>query len=554
MPAVPNDASRSTIPFHIQIGVTGHRDLLLTEQLEKSIDRALTIEIKNLLRWDEKYCTPLIYSVLSPLAEGADRFVAARAMQLLDAKLEAVLPMNAEEYMEDFTSQQSRVEFLEMLNRAENCHQLIKKLLAEAYPGKDATTQRIHAYEKTGHYVADNCDILIAIWDGEPPKSNAGTGAIVEYAKKKNKPLIVIPADDPSKIEVMPGNSSMTELLKKYEQFNSYTIDDNLFASEMQRQSSYIFKDDYIEPLHKQNTEIARSFLMPRFVKADAMALKNQKIYQRIGFLIYVLSPIAVALVALGILVHQLSWLFFSLEFFILLFAYGAITIADKAKVHKKWIECRYLAEHIRCAIYFVVCGVKPEAIKNTMQSHHRHQIGNWPAKMFNQVITDLPALRHHQNTDTNAGVEFIKLCWIEDQMAFHAKKAVRTGKTGRRLERSGKIVFFAALFAALAHIVLTYFHIESEMSWAETIATFVAISFPALGASLGAIRIHREYSRLEHQSADMVKQLEWLKHECDEISTGHEFSAFLVKTQEKMLRDVQGWLTLMELIILDAV
>jgi hypothetical protein len=554
MPVAPNNTNYAPIPFHIQIGVTGHRDLTLTEQLEKSINKALTIELKNILRWDEKYQTPLTYSILSPLAEGADRFVAAQAMQLLDAKLEALLPMNEDEYMEDFTSQESCLEFKNFLKQAKNCHQLIKKPLAEVYPGKTTTEQRVHAYEKTGRYVVDNCDILIAIWDGKPAKSNAGTGAVVEHAKKKGKPMIIVSANDPSKIEVVTGNDNITELFKKYDQFNSFAIDPDFQAFEILKISGGIFSGDYAMPLHQKNIEIAGNFLMPWFVRADTIAVKSQKIYERIGFLVYVLSPIAVALVAMGILVQYLSRLSFSLEFLILLFAYGAITIADKAKVHKKWIECRYLAEHIRCAIYFAACGFKPEVIKNTLQSYHRHQTGNWAAKMFNQIVQDMPALHHRQQTDIPADLEFIKMCWIEDQMTFHAKKAVRTGKKGRRIERAGKIVFFAALFAALTHIVLAYYHFEKETPLVETIATFIAISFPALGASLGAIRIHREYSRLEHQSADMVKQLEWLKREYDEISTQHEFSAFLVKTQEKMLRDVQGWLTLMELIILESV
>ena len=554
MPAHRNNITASHIPFHIQIGVTGHRDLVFTDQLEKSINDALITEIKNLLNWGEKYNTPLTYSILSPLAEGADRFVAKQAIKLLDAKLQVVLPMNEDEYLMDFTSQESRLEFKNMLKQAENCHQLITKPLAEVYPGKDDAEQRIRAYEKTGRYVVDNCDILIAIWDGEPAKSSAGTGAVVEHAKRKHKPLIIISANDPTKIEVINGNGIISAMLKKFGQFNAFEMSAGEQASQIQKLNESIFSADQTNLPHPKNIEFTQQFLMPWFVKADVIALKSQQMYRKVGLLIYVLSPAAVALVAMGILFSGVSWVFFSLEFLILLFAYCAISLSDRAKLHKKWIESRYLAEHIRCAIYFAACGFKPEFIKNTMQLRQQHQPDNWAAKMFNEIIKDLPALPVYKHADTRAGAGFIKTCWIEDQLSFHKSKEIRTGKKGRRLELAGKIVFFTALVSALTHILLAINQHEGKPSLAAAITTFIAISFPAVGASLGAIRIHREYSRLEKQSAEMVHHLEILKEESEDISSQQEFSKFLVRIQEKMLRDVQGWHTLMELIKIESV
>ena len=547
-----NNIGGKNIPFNIQIGVTGHRDLVNSDKLIAALRDALTTKVKELSGCNENLQTPVKYAIISPLAEGADRLVASEAMRLLDADLEVVLPMSKAEYMEDFEAPESRAEFEGLLAQAKNKHELIRRSLAEAYPAMDAHKRRVPAYKKVGHYVVDNCDILIAIWDGKPPKSDAGTGAIVAYAKEKNKPIILIPANEPLKTEVIEGNNNLPELLKKYEQFNSYAIDPEYQASEIKKQIGYMFSGNYATLLYQKNVEIAQGFLMNWFVKADTIALKNQKMYQRVGFLIYVLSPIAVGLVALGILLRQFSWLFFPLEFLILFFAYTAMTLADRAKIHKKWIECRYLAEHIRCAIYFTASGFKPEVIKNTMQSHHEHQAGNWAAKMFNQILKEMPAIHQNRHEDTGPAKDFIKNCWIEDQMRFHAKKQVKMGAYSKRLELTGKIVFFTALVAALTHIVLAYHHFENETSLVESVSTFIAISFPALGASLGAIRIHREYSRLERQSADMVEQLKALKHKCDEISSQQGFAEFLVKAQEKMLHDVQGWLSLMDINNLD--
>ena len=549
-----NDVIHSHIPFRVQIGVTGHRNLILTEQLTKSVHDALTTQVKKILNWNEKKYTPLIFSFMSPLAEGADRLVAKQAISLLNATLEVVLPMSKEEYLLDFTSPESLDDFEKLLRQAADAKELIKKPMALAYPGKDPHEQKILAYEKTGHYVVDNSDILIAIWDGKPAESAAGTGDIVGYARKKNKPLIIISSVEPYTIIVELGSSDIKHRLSKIEMFNGYHIglaDENLYIKNL---NSHSFPLPQTERLHEKNKEFVLAQLMPWYVRANTIAKTSQKRYQFVGLFVYLLSPIAVALVALGILVNNLAWLFFSLEFLILFAVYFFITMADRAKIHKKWIECRYLAEHIRCAIFFAACGFKPAHVKNHMYFRTPHQADNWAAEVFNEIIMDLPDVPVYKDSETSVCVDYIKNFWIEDQLNYHKKKIDLSGSKGGRLEQAGKIVFFGALIAAFIHVLLIFTGIEGSVAIASAITIFVAISMPALGASLGAIRIHREYSRLEKQSQRMVHLLEALNNEIHEIESREEFMKFLVKTQEIMLRDVQGWLTLMELSKIESV
>jgi len=55
--------------------------------------------------------------------------------------------------------------------------------------------------------VVDNCDVLIALWDGEAPQKTGGTADIVEYAKKKKRPVIVISTKAPHEISIIKGRS-----------------------------------------------------------------------------------------------------------------------------------------------------------------------------------------------------------------------------------------------------------------------------------------------------------------------------------------------------------
>jgi hypothetical protein len=51
---------------------------------------------------------------------------------------------------------------------------------------------REEAYERAGHEVVARCDVLIALWDGAPPRGRGGTAAIVEHARALGRRVEVI--------------------------------------------------------------------------------------------------------------------------------------------------------------------------------------------------------------------------------------------------------------------------------------------------------------------------------------------------------------------------
>lgn len=58
--------------------------------------------------------TPLALTILSPLAEGADRLVVREVLKFPGAVLEVVLPLEKDDYVRDFETKESKEEF-EML-------------------------------------------------------------------------------------------------------------------------------------------------------------------------------------------------------------------------------------------------------------------------------------------------------------------------------------------------------------------------------------------------------------------------------------------------------
>ncbi len=167
----------------LTIGVTGHRILAEQEKIAAGVDAALE---RIVARYPDRRLV-----ALSALAEGADRLVVERILRRSGAGLRALLPLPRAQYLADFGTERSRREFLDLLARAEE--------VVELSPG----ATREASYEAVGIQVVDQCDVLIAIWDGEDAQGQGGTGAIVERARARGVPLAWVRAGNrrPSTLE-----------------------------------------------------------------------------------------------------------------------------------------------------------------------------------------------------------------------------------------------------------------------------------------------------------------------------------------------------------------
>jgi len=133
--------------------------------------------------------TPIAFSIITPLAEGADRLVAREALKCPDSRIEVVLPLAKEDYMEDFESPESRQDFESLLEKARRPISLKRQNLREEFPGGDLAEARRQAYEDVGRYVVDHCDVLIAIWDQEPSRGKRGDSRNCGVCQKQKTPL-----------------------------------------------------------------------------------------------------------------------------------------------------------------------------------------------------------------------------------------------------------------------------------------------------------------------------------------------------------------------------
>jgi voltage-gated potassium channel Kch len=162
------------------LGVTGHR--LTGEQLA---DKSLLQQLKtSLLNLKQKYANHQ-FTILSPVAEGADRLVARMAMSVLDAALQVPLPLPYDLYIQDFSSKASQDEFKTLIGKAEFYYELPMRFgnIRELAVGRanSINESRNKQYALAGAYIAQRVDQLIAIYDGKPAAGTGGTGQIVQW-------------------------------------------------------------------------------------------------------------------------------------------------------------------------------------------------------------------------------------------------------------------------------------------------------------------------------------------------------------------------------------
>jgi hypothetical protein len=169
------------------IGVTGHRFLTNLERLTTGVEVALN-RIQQAFPGES-------WTVISALAEGADRLVAQRVLARPNARLIVSLPLEQSDYMADFESASSREEFMDLLARADEVISL------------PPVASREQAYAAAGRYVLDHSEVLIAIWDGKPAQGLAGTSEIVAQTRSRRLPLAWIHAGNR-----LPGTNIPTSL------------------------------------------------------------------------------------------------------------------------------------------------------------------------------------------------------------------------------------------------------------------------------------------------------------------------------------------------------
>jgi hypothetical protein len=471
----------------------------------------------------------VLFTVVSPLAEGADRLVAREVLKDREADLEAPLPLPRDEYVRDFRSAESRREFDELLARA-------REVTVLGLGGS-----RESAYERAGRYVVDRCDVLIALWDGDASGGRGGTADVVAYARERDVPLIWIGAT--GRYEIVEeaaagiGGGSFREL----DRYDRAELPGARFDDEVRRQADKRSSTAQNWALQASPISALSAWLWPFYVRADLLAERHQTRYQALGTALFLMAAGAVAAVAGQVLFapehSELVWIEVGLMLGLLLIV-GA---GRRSRLHDRWISYRFLAERFRSAFFLAAAGLGGRREGGLERVYLGRGSEEWLRRAFAETWAQRPEV-----TIDSSQVEglrsFLAEAWIGDQISYHRATSRKNALRHRQLTVAIAVVFAATLLAALLHSFGIGGHGPAGTPSCANALTFAAIALPALGGALGGIRAQREYLRQSERFGRMVHHLEAARRRMEAAPDLETVRSVAAEAEELMLEENRDW------------
>ncbi len=548
------------------IGVTGHRDLVLSEmdELERQIG-VLFAELRQKFPH-----SPL--RLVSALAEGGDRLAAKVALQS-DVELQAVLPMPIDVYREDFKTRESKAEFDEFCRQAE-----VLELPAHGDQPLDrhAAAEREIAYANAGMFISAHCHILLALWDGTESQNLGGTAQIIYFQHYDRLPGIAesVPrtslflTDDESDL-VYHIPCSRQQTLSEHEPATPllspcwFTTDpDHPNVKEMPERYIRVFErtDDF-------NTDVKwylNRQAAPLSSEIQSPETRNQRAAEQIGRIFGITDALAdhfqrrvnVTLLAthgLAILTG-LAFILYSevsdmdpMIFVFLAFLLAGIVLAAAARRrdwHRKYLDYRVLAEGLRVQFYWAIAGIHGEgqtkfAYDNFMRQRDM-ELG-WIRNIMRVVGT----LGDSQpNSHDAAGLQFTMDNWIGDdsrngQLSYYKAKAAQRARINRITDR----LSFLCLWTGILIASLLAFFLDGIVdNTRETLIVLMGV-LPMIAAVTEAYtqrkanrELTKQYQFMEHVFGNARRRL-------DESSNGLERREILQGLGDAALTEHAEWI-----------
>jgi len=473
--------------------------------------------------------------VMSPLAEGADRLVAAVALEL-GIDLMVPLPMAKELYLDDFAIDASRDEFEALCAAAKEIFELPvaggASLNDIASPGPARNRQ----YAQMGIFLCAHCHILLALWDGKLGDDMGGTGQVVKFHHDDIMPgytsktvatqqMLVddesdlvyhvvcsrTRSDGSPKEGLAPleccwftkdrKNPRSNEMPRQHQQIFArsaeFSRDAIKYAQQVKEQCYPLFDEADVDKLPHGATDINRLFCI-----ADWLAIHFQK---KVLFALRVTHLLALLMGVSFVLYSDYEgWPYFMLAF-LLFFIVSAVIqqISRNGAWHRRYLDYRALAEGLRVQFYWAVAGVVSES--ESKFAHDNFLQTQDPELGWIRNVMRVAGTRCDVKPHTNpAGLEYVLREWIGDdssgQLTYFATKAQDRIRRNRLTEQLGRV----SLLTSVA-VVMTLVIASSMIP--DTLADMLMV---IMGSLLLLFGIRQGYSYATAEK-DLIKQYEFM-------------------------------------------
>ena len=453
--------NESKIPFIIS--VTGHIDID-----EQSLEFAKQ-ELNTLFtQLNNKLSDTPIY-LMSALAEGSDRIVAKEALKN-KIKLICPLPFEKDEYKKDFSSEESKTEFEDLLSKSVNSYSI-----GYDEPNGKEQIDRSVQYKKIGRHLNDNCNMLIALWDEKIIDKEGGTSWVVSHKEQNNTDTLYDGLDGnaiiiiPIKRKNRPDDEKATDSVKHKYLGNRINNEKKFFKllEELNNVNSLLTKDN-IQHDSKNTFEIFRDYF-------DSKAIKYQSSVKKSTTYMMIFSWIAVLSLEL---LHNFTilWTMFVYAFVILfMFGYFYFKI-NKDKIEDNFIFYRGLCEALRVQQYWDTAGIKKTVSKFYLKKHYSNLV--W----IKLALKNIYVLKYFINNEPQkTDIQFVKDDWIDGQLNYFNDKLEMRKEKYYNLEHTEHFLYKSGLILTVITFLVflgEFFHIEIGLTHEELSFLFHSVLF----------------------------------------------------------------------------
>ncbi len=525
--------------------------------------------------------------LVTALADGSDTLVAQAALAA-GWRVDACLPFARDEYATDFAAGPHRDDYFDLLARSTACFEL---------PGKREQAQA--AYEAVGRLVLEQCDVLLALWDGDPNRGRGGTSRVVADAVARHIAVLHLHTHEDLPTQLLWTGLSDAEIEQP-----SVEIVPRAAASDMlpqviaaltippehavdQRMLQRFYKERAakntpalpypallaftgVRPLSRRDfkpmqaeasaQELAAQLaitgqpaafsagLVQRFGLADTAGAYFAQIF-RSGFVAnFAVAAVAVVLALSGLLLPAFKLPIICLELLCVMLILLNTHAGKHYGWHERWMDNRHLAEQLRALAFTSTLGDLSLRSHLAQAGHDAAAVPGWVSWLSRATARETGLPNVHADAAHLARVRDAALKLITDQMAYQHSNAGRMHKLEHRLHRAGEWLFGGTIVACVGWIVAKLsgmpMGVVGTVGVTE-IVTFVTAVLPSMGAAIYGIRMQGDFAGVAFRAHMTATRLERLQRAMQTDPLDYlRLDARLRNLADIMLTDVSSWRT----------
>jgi hypothetical protein len=571
------------------VGITGHRteSLPAPENLRKQIvdvlqqlkSAATSVRTANSAFFAPQ---PPRFLFVSPLADGADQIGAELALEL-GFELHAVLPFSRERTREDMPDEESRARFDRLLDQSTCLLEL---------PGDE--THKLEAYVMAGRATVAHCDVLIAAWDGLPPRGRGGTGEVVRFAFERATPVVHVPIGDQVGTALRWSAFEPAIVTRHEDPANVRALDsDQLFSTltgllapppdEQEQQFIRVFQRECRRRLHARieyplllaATGVSRlrahhwrpsianrrtqveweefgaacqraecittpiATLEQWYEWADSLAAHYAQSYRSGHVFNFVLGAVAVLLALTTLILPDAKKFLAFAEFAAVLAILVNTWAGTKRQWQRRWLDYRQLAERLRPMRSLKIIGVASPDPPGTEANPISGRWVEWYAAAVWRAVGCPSGRIERAKVTTLAGT--IATHELQPQIDYHQSAARQAERLDERLEIVGYGLFTLALVGCIVLLLAFWIDpvwVKHNSSW----FTLLSAGLPAIGTAVFGIRVQGDYVGSAMRSEQTARVLDHISERLQEESNLPRAADLSEQAARAMLADLDEW------------